>query len=191
MLSPESVKTAFYRNYIEGINKLQRIARKRHGNAALRTTHNYIHAQKKIIFEPVLLRNYAHLETDLWVGVSMAKRILIVDDDEKILRIFNLLITSFGYTPVLVSDPAKGLEVLQDDPPALILLDLMMSPMSGLEFLEERKKIPGASDVPVVILSALRLNDEEFAPYANSVSEVAIKPIEPAQLKEIIARHVS
>lgn len=121
----------------------------------------------------------------------MAKRILIVDDDEKILRIFNLLITSFGYTPVLVSDPAKGLEVLQDDPPALILLDLMMSPMSGLEFLEERKKVSGASDVPVVILSALRLNDEEFAPYANSVSEVAIKPIEPAQLKEIIARHVS
>lgn len=119
----------------------------------------------------------------------MTKEILVIDDDEKILRIFNLLIKSFGYPPILVNDPAKGLEVLRNDPPALILLDLMMSPMSGLEFLEERRKIPGASNVPVVILSALRLTDEEFAPYANSVAEVAVKPVEPTQLKEIIARY--
>lgn len=119
----------------------------------------------------------------------MAKRILVIDDDEKILRIFNLLITSFGYSPILVNDPAEGLKILQNDPPALILLDLMMSPMNGLQFLDERKKIPGALHVPVVILSALRLNDDEFAPYADSVAEVAIKPVEPAQLKEIIARY--
>ncbi|WP_052379703.1 response regulator [Methanoculleus sp. MH98A] len=119
----------------------------------------------------------------------MTKEILVVDDDEKILRIFNLLIKSFGYSPILVNDPVKGLEMLRDNPPALILLDLMMSPMSGLEFLEERRKVPGASNVPVVILSALRLNNEEFAPYADSVAEVIVKPVEPAQLKEIIARY--
>jgi DNA-binding NtrC family response regulator len=38
----------------------------------------------------------------------MAKEILIIDDDEKILRIFNLLIKSFGYSPVLVDDPRVG-----------------------------------------------------------------------------------
>lgn len=119
----------------------------------------------------------------------MTQRILVIDDDEKILRIFNLLITSFGYSAILVDDPAKGLEILQNDPPALILLDLMMSPMNGLQFLDERRKIPGALRVPVVILSALRLNDEEFAPYADSVAEVVIKPVEPAQLKEIIERY--
>jgi CheY-like chemotaxis protein len=120
----------------------------------------------------------------------MAKEILIIDDDEKILRIFNLLIKSFGYSPVLVDDPRVGLEILQKNPPSLIFLDLMMSPMDGFQFLEERRKIPGALKVPVVILSALKLNDEELAPYADSIAEIAIKPVEPARLKEIIVGYV-
>jgi len=120
----------------------------------------------------------------------MVKEILVIDDDEKVLRIFNLLIKSFGYSPVLANDPKDGLEILRNAPPSLVLLDLMMSPMNGLQFLEERRKIPGALKVPVVILSALRLNDEELAPYVDSIADVAVKPVEPAQLKEIIARYV-
>lgn len=119
----------------------------------------------------------------------MTKDVLVIDDDEKVLRIFNLLIKSFGYTPILVNNPRLGLEILQNNPPSLVLLDLMMSPMNGLQFLEERKKIPGALKIPVVILSAWRLNEEEFAPYADSVAEIAVKPVEPARLKEIIARY--
>ncbi len=120
---------------------------------------------------------------------DMTGQILVIDDDEKILRIFNLLIKSFGYSPVLVNDPVKGLEMLRENPPSLILLDLMMSSMNGLQFLDERRKIPGALKVPVVILSAWRLNDEELAPYADSIAEVVVKPVEPARLKEVIARH--
>lgn len=121
----------------------------------------------------------------------MTGQILVIDDDEKILRILNLLIKSFGYSPVLVDDPVKGLELLRENPPSLILLDLMMSPMNGLQFLDERRKLPGALDVPVVILSAWKLNDEELAPYVDSIAGVVIKPVEPAQLKEIIAQYSS
>lgn len=136
MLSPESVKTAFYRNYIEGINKLQRIARKRHGNAALRT-HNYIYPpRRKIFFEPILQRNCAHLETDLWVGVSMAKRILIVDDDEKILRIFNLLGSVEFLPDSNTQDCLTCLRQVMENHLALDLLDLVPV-FSCLQFLSE------------------------------------------------------
>ncbi len=119
----------------------------------------------------------------------MTKKVLVIDDDEKNLRILNLLIKSFGYSPVTVNDPRIGLDILESDPPALILLDLMMSPMNGLQFLDERRKLPGALNVPVVILSAWKLNDEELAPYADSIAGVVIKPVEPARLKEIIAQY--
>ncbi|MFA5613618.1 MAG: response regulator [Methanoculleus sp.] len=116
----------------------------------------------------------------------MAKRIMIIDDDDRILRIFELLIKSFGYSPVPINDPGVGLRMLSEDPPALVLLDIVMPSMSGLEFLAERRKIPGALEIPVVICSAWRLTEEELAIYRDEIAGFVTKPIEPAQLREIL-----
>ena len=61
-----------------------------------------------------------------------------------------------------------------------------MPSMSGLEFLAERRKIPGALEIPVVICSAWRLTEEELAIYRDEIAGFVTKPIEPAQLREIL-----
>lgn len=120
----------------------------------------------------------------------MSKKVMIIDDNEKFLRITGLLIQSFGYTLITLNDPREGLEMISRDPPSLILLDIMMSPMDGSQFLDERRKIPGALDIPVVICSAWRLTEEELAPYRNEIVGVIAKPVEPALLREILKDHL-
>ncbi len=116
----------------------------------------------------------------------MSKKVMIIDDNEKVLRITGLLIQSFGYVPITLNDPREGLEMISRDPPSLILLDIMMSPMDGSQFLDERRKIPGALDIPVMICSAWRPTEEELAPYRNEIAGVIAKPVEPALLREIL-----
>jgi CheY-like chemotaxis protein len=120
----------------------------------------------------------------------MAKKVMIIDDNDKVLRISELLIESFGYSPIPVNDPREGLRILSEDPPSLILLDLMMSPMDGSEFLDERRKIPGALEIPVVVCSAWRLTEEELAPYKDEIAGIVTKPVEPALLRELLKNHL-
>ncbi|NQS79263.1 MAG: response regulator [Methanoculleus bourgensis] len=120
----------------------------------------------------------------------MAKKVMIIDDNDNVLRISELLIESFGYSPIPVNDPREGLRILSEDPPSLILLDLMMSPMDGSGFLDERRKIPGALEIPVVICSAWRLTEEELAPYKDEIVGVVTKPVEPTLLRETLKNHL-
>lgn len=120
----------------------------------------------------------------------MPEKVMIIDDNDRVLRITGLLIRSFGYTPITINDPREGLRLISEDPPSLILLDLMMSPMDGSQFLDERRKIPGALDIPVMICSAWRLTEEELAPYKDEIVGIITKPVEPAQLREILKEHL-
>jgi len=121
---------------------------------------------------------------------GMPKKVMIIDDNDKVLRITELLIKSFGYSPIAINDPREGLKLISEDPPSLILLDLMMSPMDGSQFLDERRKIPGALEIPVMVCSAWRLTEEELAPYKDEVIGVIAKPVEPALLREILKDHL-
>ena len=118
----------------------------------------------------------------------MTKRVMIIDDDDRVLKIFELFVRSFGYKAIPVSDPNEGLRMLSDNPPSLILLDLMMSPMDGSKFLDERRKIAGALDIPVVICSAWRPTVEELAAYKDEIAGILPKPVESAQLREILEK---
>jgi len=67
----------------------------------------------------------------------MAAKILVVEDDEPILDLMDLLIRRLGYEPVLIPNGPDALVYTRNEPPALILLDIMMTPISGWEFLEK------------------------------------------------------
>ena len=63
----------------------------------------------------------------------MAKQVMIIDDDENIRRFISLLMSENGYDPVTASDGAEGLQKVQQAKPDLIVLDVMLPRMSGLE----------------------------------------------------------
>ena len=84
------------------------------------------------------------------------KPILVVDDEPAILDMIAELLGYEGYPVVTTSEGSIALARAKDDPPALILLDLMMPGMSGWQVIAALKASPHTRSIPVVLLSARR-----------------------------------
>ena len=84
------------------------------------------------------------------------KLIFVIDDDDDVRAALRLILEDAGYRTDGAADGHQALELLRNlpEPPALILLDLMMPRMSGSEFREAQLRDSTLSRVPVVILSA-------------------------------------
>jgi CheY-like chemotaxis protein len=117
-------------------------------------------------------------------------KIAVIDDDPAIVDIFSHMLTIYGYEPEPFTDPDAALAriPLEEELPSLILLDLMMTPMTGLQFLEKRRKIERMKDIPVFIVSAWDIPDEDRVRYAGDFCEVIRKPVFPRDLEEKIRR---
>ena len=85
----------------------------------------------------------------------MSKKILIVDDEPDIIAFLSALLDENGYTSVSAKDGTEGLELLRDEKPDLVLLDLMMPKKSGITMFQELRKDPDLSSVPVVVVTGV------------------------------------
>jgi CheY-like chemotaxis protein len=84
------------------------------------------------------------------------KAILVVDDEPAILDMIAELLGYEGYQVVTTSQGSAALAHAKHDPPALILLDLMMPGMSGWQLIAALKASPQTRAIPIVVLSARR-----------------------------------
>lgn len=83
------------------------------------------------------------------------KTVLIIEDEFEIRNTTQKILQMKGFKVVTATNGQEGLEKLKTiEHPCIILLDLMMPVMDGWAFLENRKKDPGISSVPVIVLSA-------------------------------------
>lgn len=85
----------------------------------------------------------------------MGRTVLVVEDTDLLRRMYTDRLTQDGYSVLDAADGLGALSILRNSTPDLILLDLVMPKMSGLEVLEMVKRDPRLSPVPVLILSNL------------------------------------
>ena len=94
----------------------------------------------------------------------MAKKVLIIDDDPDIVEVTKLTLEQHGYEVVTAADGDEGLQRVKEDPPDLILLDVMMPKMSGFEVCRIVKGNPKTAHIPIIMVTALsELGDIERA----------------------------
>jgi len=107
------------------------------------------------------------------------EKIAIVDDDSAILEVFSQILSVFGYQPCPYNNPLEALSRIPQEKPqtALILLDMMMVPITGLQFLDERRKSPTLKSIPVIILSAWDLPEKDRKHFGSEVAGVIKKPV--------------
>lgn len=118
---------------------------------------------------------------------EMAQKIMVIDDDPGIREVLTLFLQKFGFEPMVFDNAISALECLATDRPSLILLDLVMEPMNGLQFLEElSKRHARDTKIPVLILSAYGLPEEDRNRHRDWISGVLKKPILPADLRREI-----
>jgi CheY-like chemotaxis protein len=89
----------------------------------------------------------------------MTKTILLIEDDPFVQRMYKRMFMHESYELVFASDGKEGLELAQRIVPNLILLDILMPGISGLEVLERLKQEEATKHIPVLILSNLAGED--------------------------------
>ena len=120
----------------------------------------------------------------------MPGAIMIVEDDQPILEMMDLMIRRLGYEAVLVTNGIDALELLKTRTPALIMLDIMMMPINGWEFLERLRGEQGKKDLPVLIFSANPVVEERMEQLNDPYLGVLHKPVTFAELREGIRRMI-
>jgi CheY-like chemotaxis protein len=81
--------------------------------------------------------------------------VLIVDDDEDSLVLMAYALEPFGYRTIAVTDGWSALQKAQTDLPALILLDILLPDMDGMEAIAQFKQNPRTKDIPIIAVTAL------------------------------------
>ncbi len=85
----------------------------------------------------------------------MSKRVLVVDDDPDV-RLFNTtVLEENGYTPLVATNGEEGLEMIRNEMPDLVILDVMMPKQSGIRLYRELKTDKALKNIPVIILSGI------------------------------------
>ncbi len=90
----------------------------------------------------------------------MNKKLLIVEDDEALLKILQLLLEN-SYDLILAMNGKQGLELATSQRPDLILMDVMMPEIDGLEVLQRLKDDPKLATIPVILMTA-KVDDENI-----------------------------
>lgn len=110
-------------------------------------------------------------------------RILIVDDEPVNLKVARKYLREAGYSNVETSSDARAaLEQVRKQPPALILLDLIMPEMDGLQFLQAVRSAEDLWQIPVIVLTATDDQEVKLSALELGANDFLTKPVDPTEL---------
>jgi CheY-like chemotaxis protein len=108
------------------------------------------------------------------------KKVLLVDDDRLNTTMIRFILRE-RYDVITAQNGRQGLAAVQKERPDLIILDVQMPEMSGFEFMNELKSLPGGTEIPVIMLTANENMQELFL--GEGVKGYFVKPVDTAKLE--------
>lgn len=112
----------------------------------------------------------------------MSSKILIVDDEAHMLRVTELSLKKGGYQLVIGRNGREAVELAQKEKPALIVMDVLMPVMDGLEALRQIRRDPATSAIPVIMLTARGHIMTRQEAESSAANLFLTKPFSPTQL---------
>jgi DNA-binding response OmpR family regulator len=113
-------------------------------------------------------------------------KVLVVDDDPYIFELVQLYVATDDVEVLQAMDAYAGLDLALRQAPDVIILDVMMPGMDGLEMCRLLRDTPEIAGIPVVILSAKAKKEDIAAGYEAGANDYVTKPFEPEALAERI-----
>ncbi|MBI4657083.1 MAG: response regulator, partial [Elusimicrobia bacterium] len=117
--------------------------------------------------------------------------VLVADDDLEFCDLIKMFLESNYYRPVIVTDAQKILQKIKEEKPSLILLDLMMPGKDGFQVLDELQDEIETSKIPIIVLSALRLESYQERGAMTGLPEIISKEIPKELLLNIIEKEIA
>ncbi len=117
--------------------------------------------------------------------------VLIVDDNPQNLQVLGNLLKNNGYTPVLARKGTEALDFVQKKPPDLILLDIMMSEMDGIETCRRLQEQETTKNIPVIFITALTDTSEKLRAFEAGGVDYITKPFVKVEVLARIRVHIT
>ena len=110
-------------------------------------------------------------------------KIMIIDDEELVIRVVRRFLATDGYENfVTLTDPREAIEVIHREKPDVVLLDIMMPNVTGLDLLRIRQKTDVFQHIPFIILSANSENQIKRDALKYGATDFLSKPVDPSDL---------
>ena len=119
-------------------------------------------------------------------GRVMAKTVLIVEDNELNMKLFNDLLEAHGYVTVKTSNGVEAVELARSRKPDLILMDIQLPEVSGLEVTRWLKADADLAHIPVIAVTAFAMKGDEERIRAGGCEAYLSKPISVSKFLETV-----
>lgn len=120
----------------------------------------------------------------------MAKTILIVDDSSSLRSVVGTALKNAGYDVIEAEDGKHALSKLNGQKIHLIISDVNMPNMNGIEFLKASKQIPAYKFTPVIMLTTESAEEKKMQGQAGGAKAWMVKPFQPPQLLNAVSKLV-
>ncbi|MGA2017759.1 MAG: response regulator [Opitutaceae bacterium] len=112
----------------------------------------------------------------------MKTKILVVDDEQDALEVLSFKLREAGFTPVLAKDGTRAIAIAREEHPDLIVLDLMLPEVDGLEVCKILRRDPSTSSIPVIMLTARAAEMDRVLGLELGADDYVTKPFSPREL---------
>src|SRR6185436_15840957 len=120
-----------------------------------------------------------------------ANHILIVDDNEKNLKLIRDVLQFKGFTTVEAADGEAAVRLALSDPPALILMDVQLPGMNGCEAMKTIKAEERTRAVPIIALTAMAMRGTRESLLSDGFDDYISKPVEIKAVLSLVQRYLS
>lgn len=120
----------------------------------------------------------------------MTKKVLIVEDNELNMKLFHDLLEAHGIDTVQTRDGRLALDIAREHSPDLIIMDIQLPEISGLDVTKMLKADDDLKDIPVVAVTAFAMKGDEQKIREGGCQDYISKPISVARFMEVVRRHL-
>ena len=117
-------------------------------------------------------------------------KVVAIDDSRMILNIYKATLYELGYDPVLFEFPASALEWLQTEKPLMVLTDLNMPDITGVQVAEEIRKKYSSEELPVIMVTTQNEANDNEAAHKAGVNKILHKPFNAQSLQQAMGEFV-
>lgn len=114
--------------------------------------------------------------------MSERPHVLVADDDPDIRDLVVFKLGQSGYRTTAVGDGSSALETIRSEHPDMVVLDVMMPGLSGLDVLREVRADASLADVAVILLTARSRDDDVDQGFGAGADDYVVKPFSPREL---------
>ena len=118
----------------------------------------------------------------------MSKKILIVEDNPQNMRLVEMALSAESYTLLEATNGEEALEIAKKERPDLIIMDVQLPKMSGLEVTRKLREIPEFNRTPIIAITAYAMKGDEEKALDAGCNAYLSKPVRARDLPDLIAK---